>query len=219
MDACGVAVSVPNIHPSPSDAWRIASGEIPDGALGVFHSHPCGPNAPSGPDMQYAYTSALPQAIATLDDVFWFGDGVPVAPFIGRTFRHGVTDCYELIRDTYSELWGVSLPYIPREWNWWKRGDDLYNDGFKDAGFAVIDSTDILPGDVLLFSIHTAQPMHAAIWLGRDLILHHMSGKNPYDPERLSKIESIDRWGRFITKALRYENNPLDRTACQKIRL
>lgn len=197
-------------------------GAIPDDAKAVFHSHPGGPFAPSGMDMQYQYASALPHGIAAFSDtrgeMFWFGDETPIPPLIGRAFRHGVTDCYELIRHVWRLLWNIELPYIPREWKWWKDGQSLYNSGFKDAGFCEIPFSEVLPGDCIMFSIGSKVVNHAAVWLGDGLILHHLSSRVAYDPFRLSTVEHYGEYGRFISKAVRYENGCIDRTACQKIR-
>ena len=218
IDSSGAAVYVPNIHPSPADAWLMSAGAIPDGAKAVFHSHPRGPSAPSGMDMIYQYSSALPHGIACPDGVFWFGDDVPTPSLVGRGFRHGVTDCYELIRDTYRLLWGVTLPHVPREWKWWKQGQSLYNSGFRDAGFIEIDGSEILPGDCIIFAVASNVDNHAAVWLGDDLILHHLSSRLAHDPSRLSTVEHIGQMGRFISKVVRYENGCINRAACEEIR-
>lgn len=224
VEVCGYVsaekfvVPVPNVSPDPSSEWRMPAGSIPDDALAVWHSHPHGPACPSSSDMIYQYTSALPHGIAVDGGVFWFGDGVPTPRLIGREFRHGVTDCYELIKDAYAKLFDIELPHFPRDWKWWKDGKSLYEDGFKSAGFHEIDSADILPGDCFLFSILSKTPNHAAVWLGDELILHHLSGRKPYDPTRLSKVENVGDYGRFISKALRHENHSIDRAACAKIR-
>lgn len=222
IDVDGVAQYVPNIHPTPAKEWLMSPGVIPDGAKAVFHSHPGGPFAPSGMDMIYQYASALPHGIAAFDndqqELFWFGDELPIPPLVGRAFRHGVTDCYELIRDTWRLLWNIELPHIPREWKWWKSGYSLYDDGFRGAGFIEIDPVDALPGDCLMFSIGSRTINHAGVWLGRDLILHHVSSRLAYDPSRLSTVEPIGEYGRFISKAVRYENGDIDRAACEEIR-
>lgn len=222
IDASGNTVYVPNIHPTPGAAWLMPPGAIPDGAKAVFHSHPGGPFAPSGMDMIFQYTSALPHGIAAFDDsdgqLFWFGDELPIPPLVGRGFRHGVSDCYELIRHCYMLLWNIELPYIPRDWKWWKSGQSLYNDGFKPAGFVEIEASEALPGDCLLFTVGSQTPNHAAVWLGNDLILHHLSSRLAYDPFRLSTVETMGHLGRFISKALRYENGSINRAACEEIR-
>lgn len=218
IDNMGNPVAVRNIADNPSSEWLIPVGAIPENALAVWHSHPSGPACPSGEDMRYQYSSALPHGIATLDGVFWFGDTVPPLPLVGRPFRHGVTDCYQIIHDAYSDIFGIELPHYPRDWKWWLSGETLYSDNFRSAGFCEIEPSEVLPGDLLFFCMKSKTPNHAAVWLGEDLILHHLSSRLPYDPTRLSCVEDYSIYGRFISKTVRYEKGNLDRTACKEVR-
>ena len=88
------------------------------------------------------------------NDIIWWGKGVEKAPLIGRTFRHGVTDCYSLIKDYYEIEKGIVLPEFPRDWEWWKQGEqNLFEQGFTKAGFVRIDASEAKPGDVWLARI------------------------------------------------------------------
>lgn len=217
VDAAGDPHIVPNIAANPIDEWEMPIGYPPDNAVGVFHSHPFGPACPSGEDMRYQIASDLPHAIVTDGGLFWWGDDVPMPPLLGRAFRHCVTDCYELIRDAYKST-GIELPPFARDWKWWENGQSLYSDGLRPAGFVEIPSMDVMPGDCLLFRIASRVPNHAAVWLGDGLILHHLSSRVPFDPDRRSCVENYRQYGRFLHKTVRYENGDIDRKAFEEIR-
>lgn len=223
-EICGVIVDgspvfLPNGAGDPKENFLI--NDIPPNAEAIFHSHPGGPFYPSHLDMQQQYATMLPWAIACTNprhnEVFWFGETVPKLPLIGRPFRHGVTDCYELIRDFYGQVHGVELPHVPREWSWWDDDQSLYEDHLTSSGFVLVPFEDVQPGDGVLLTIRSKTPNHAAVYLGNGLILHHLGTRNGYDPSRLSSVEPISPWTPFITKVVTLENNQIDRTPLQGI--
>ncbi len=219
-EICGVIVDgrpvfLPNAAEDPKEDFLI--NDCPENAQGIFHSHPDGPFHPSRLDMQQQYATMLPWAIACThqkhNEVFWFGDEVPKLPLIGRPFRHGVTDCYELVRDYYREVHGIEMPHVPRNWDWWHDGETLYDAYLKPAGFTEIPKSDIQAGDGVLITIRSNTPNHAAIYLGGGLMLHHLATQRTgYDPTRLSTVEPISRWTPYITKVLTLEDHQIDRT-------
>ena len=223
-EICGVIVDdVPvfldNIAEDPENDFLIK--ETPENAQAIFHSHPGGPFYPSDLDMRQQYATMLPWAIACThprhNEVFWFGDGVPKPPLIGRPFRHGVTDCYELIRDFYAQVHSINLPHVPREWGWWHEGQTLYEDYFREVGFTPTDFHNVRPGDGLLISIRSKTPNHAAVYIGDGLMLHHIGGNNGHDPFRLSTVEPVARWTPFISRVLTLEDHQIDRTPRQGV--
>jgi proteasome lid subunit RPN8/RPN11 len=183
-------------------------GEI----VAIVHSHPDAPAQPSQADLVACEASGLPWHIVRVDLV----DGVPLAgelvtieptgyeaPLVGRQFAHGVLDCYQLIVDWYARERGIELKQFVRADNWWNDGEsDLYNEGFPQAGFVKLaDSAPMEVGDVILMQIRALNgvPNHAAIYLGDDLILHHLHGR----------LSSRDIWGGYFkectTAVLRYK--------------
>ena len=89
---------------------------------------------------------------------------------IGRQWEYGKFDCFTLIRDWFG-LQGIELPDF-------ERPDDLQNcesiflkqalaTGFKQVGY-----NKRRPGDVLIMNLGTATPMHAAVLLPNERILH-----------------------------------------------
>lgn len=217
-------VPLENLSAEPEKSFVVQFGAVPADALALVHSHPDGPFYPSEADGQQQIAMGIPWGICAWDDkytdVFWFGDGAPIAPLVGRGFRHYVTDCFSLIRDFYKVTHNIDLPDFPREWEWWLNdGVALYLDGYKSAGFRDVSVNEILPGDVFIATVgKTKTANHAGVYLGNGLILHHVTGRVGYNPFSLSTVESGARWLDLITKVVRHENNNLDRSIGQKVR-
>lgn len=187
------------------------AGEV----LAVCHSHPNGPNCPSGMDMQTQIAFDLPFWIVSTD-----GQGC-LAPFCWgtnerprlkrRPFQHGVTDCYSLIRDYYWMVHEIDLPEFPRDWEWWAKGDDLYEQGFRKAGFVEIDPGQAAASDVVLFKVRWSRQLeanvtnHGGILLNQSTLLHHVGSREPWDPYSLSSAQPLGRWASRISKVLRYQ--------------
>ena len=63
---------------------------------------------PSAAEMRAQLDLALPFGVVVCDRAqayrpFWFGDQCPIPPLLGRPFRHGVTDCFSVVRDWYRQ--------------------------------------------------------------------------------------------------------------------
>lgn len=162
------------LHP---EDWARAEdrGDI----LAICHSHPDADANPTQSDLQGVERSKLP----------WYVLGWPSghltktlpsgwsAPLIGRQFYHGTLDCYSLCRDYYAQEHGIVLPDYPREDKWWERGENLYVDHFREAGFVEIDEQQLKPGDAILMNVFSPVPNHAAVYLGEGVILQHLQGR------------------------------------------
>lgn len=176
----------------------------------LVHSHPDGPNCPSGSDMKSQVHLDVPFVIVSTNGVdclppLAWGSTLQPPPLHDRPFMHGVTDCYALIKDYYLLERGIELPEFPRDWDWWLNDFNLYDDGFQRAGFVEIDTQDVRDGDVVLFKIRSEVTNHGAIIVdncGR--ILHHAASRNPWEPTRRSKYDTLGRWKPFATRWLRY---------------
>lgn len=226
IDGTDIYLPRNNVAADPAAAFRIApqawvAASRKGGIRAVVHSHPDGPDCPSGEDMRRQMDSAVPWGIVTTNgqrclEPFWFGDTVQVPDLVGRGFRHGVTDCFSLIRDWYWIERNIRLPAFPRDWEWWAdlKDDnnraveghlDLYTDGFKPAGFEKINMTEAAHGDVFLAQTPGSPVVnHGGIYLGNGLALHHLAGKQAVDLSRLSVREPIHRWRQYLTHWLRY---------------
>jgi proteasome lid subunit RPN8/RPN11 len=169
---------------SPEDyAAADDDGEI----TAIVHSHPDVPARPSEADLVGCERSELPWVIVSVMPGPVVADTHVIeptgyqAPLVGRTWTHGVLDCWALCRDWYRHDVGVQLPDPSRADDWWNDGvSDLYGSAaMADAGFHRIDLADLKRGDLILMQIRSKNlvPNHAAIYLGDGLILHHLHGR------------------------------------------
>lgn len=199
-----IAVGSDNFILDPIDYEKAdKDGEI----VAVIHSHPNASPKPSQADLVACEASGLP----------WFIVGIPtekweyveptgyIAPLVGRTWSHGVLDCYAIIRDWYKQERNIELLDFYRSDDWWKRGENLYVDNFEKAGFHKISQEELQEGDVILMVINSSVPNHGAIYLGDGLILHHVHGR----------LSTRDVFGGYWLKNsvvyLRYENSSITR--------
>jgi proteasome lid subunit RPN8/RPN11 len=187
----------------------------------IVHSHPNGQRYPSNVDMRGQISSAKPWVIIATDGAdcytptIW-GDQLPIPELIGRPFMHGVTDCFSLIRDAFRlgkpglalidcKEWPfdpVVFDDVPRSDGWWDEKDgeqlDLYADGMKLNGFKPISRDEVRAGDGFLMAIKSKTLNHAGLYLGDNLILHHLPG-------RLSRREPAGLWARAADLWVRWE--------------
>lgn len=198
------------IHPKDQEK-AILRGKIQM----VIHSHPNGPMCPTQADMIGQMKSGVPWAIVPLDEdrtgelIVW-GDNENIPPLLGRTFVHGVTDCYSVVRDTYRlgregcakediewPLDPIVLGEVPRGDQWWAEGQDLYSK-FEEFGFRAIKFSEIRPGDAFLIRVHSPVLNHAGVLVGGGMILQHF-------PNRLSARVPAGLWARNAEVWLRHE--------------
>jgi cell wall-associated NlpC family hydrolase len=182
-----------NVHPNPQENFSISAEEwgylnVDYEVLSVWHTHPNSTAAPTGSDLVMMEKTGLPWHI-----VSWPQGGHSYteptgyeAPYIGRTFVHGIQDCYALCRDWYKREFELDLPDYEREDLWWTNGKSLYLDQFEENGFVSVPTKlkTLKRGDAILMQILSPVPNHAAIYLGDGKILHHtykrLSGIFPY---------------------------------------
>ena len=205
---------VANVHEEPESYFAVSDRDtlkaMTQGLLAVVHSHPDGEAVPSSSDMHGQISTAVPWGVLTTDGVAaspiaWWGKGAPKDPLIGRTFRHGVTDCYALIKDYYEVELGIELPEFPRDWEWWLTDENLFETGFVEAGFIRIDASEVQPGDVWLARIGgEGVANHGGILLDNSLMLHQIGSRKAVDHTRPSAREPIYRYMRHISHWLRY---------------
>lgn len=209
----GEYVPKKNTHPEPDLGGVVPLRELlsvmEDGSLqAICHSHPKGPNYPSMRDMTSQREFDLPFVIVSTDGSaclkpFAWGDQIEPADLVGRGFMHGVRDCYALIRDWFFLERGIRLGEYPRDWEWWKQGQHLYEMGFAQEGFQEISHQDVTVGDCCLMAVRSPVPNHAAVVVENGCILHHATARQGYDPGCLSKRQTIERWTPYVTHWLR----------------
>ncbi len=190
-----------NIHERPLNNFRLDDKVMgKEGIEAIVHSHTNECNWPSSQDLIGQYQSKLPWVIVCVDerevtDLFVFGEGAP--PLIGRKFRFGVTDCYTLIRDYYKEKLG--LTFSPFFYDGSKNPNNyagLYERYLIEHGF--VQKSVPQKHDILTFTMGGINA-HGGIYLGDGELLQHLEG-------RLSRIESIQYWLKYITGIYRYES-------------
>lgn len=142
----------------------------------IIHSHCYSSPMPSEADLVSCEASNLPWSIISIPKGEWF-DFNPKgykAPLVGRDWAHGILDCYSLIQDYYLQTLKIELPDFFRGYEWWMKGDDLYCDNFRKAGFEEVELSKIKTHDVVLMQVMSNVVNHGAIYLGEDQILHHL---------------------------------------------
>ncbi|MFO1157280.1 MAG: C40 family peptidase [Reyranellaceae bacterium] len=169
----------------------------------VIHSHPDGPACPTRTDMTYQAEGEVPWGIVAVSpvhgaEIFFFGDSLPIAPYEGRVFRHGVADCYALVRDWYRQEKAVTLPLTPRDPAWWDLGQNVIEDNLGRFAFdAIGPEEELRVGDVPLFQIAAQAINHTGVYVGHGLVLHHLSN-------RLSRLDVLGPWRqKFVRKVMR----------------
>jgi cell wall-associated NlpC family hydrolase len=154
------------------------NGEV----VGIIHSHPNQSSKPSNVDLISHKSSGLTWWILGLQTLDLSSDmDITVLaaegelPLVGRSFTHGLVDCFTLIRDYYRQMSGIILPDFVRQDEWWAKGENLYIDNYESAGFYKLPSTEAIKiGDVLLMNIASDTVNHGAIYVGNNNILHHL---------------------------------------------
>ena len=209
----GTAVYVPcrNVAEKPGDQFKMHVGdqraaEARGEVVALVHSHPDVSAAPSQADRILCEVSELKwYIIAVHKDVdtvapVSYSEIIPNgyrAPLEGRTFIHGILDCFALIKDYYAWELGIELPEFKREDEWWLKGQTLYLDNYQAAGFAPAYGN-IREHDVILMQIRAPTPNHAGIYVGNTQILHHL-----YSPTG-TRLSKRDIYGGYLAEATRF---------------
>ena len=145
--------------------------------LAVVHSHIGISPKPSQADLISIEKNNLPFLIVNypLNTHTWTEPTGYVAPFIGRPFVHGVTDCYAMLVDYYKHELNLNIKDYERQSEWWSKGDNLYLENYADAGFIKVD--DLQVNDIIIMQVASPVPNHCAIYLGDNIILHHVMNR------------------------------------------
>ena len=137
----------------------------------IVHSHPKTNANPSELDLVGIEESKLPWVIVNplTGQVTETAPSGYKAPLIGRQYGYGIQDCYTLIKDYYDRELNIKLRDYPRSGT---QEDDLqiYLKEFENEGFVKVDTLE--PHDMIVLSSG-----HGAIYLGNNIILHHVAGR------------------------------------------
>lgn len=185
-----------------------------EGLLAVVHSHCNGKEYPSSEDMQAQINNAVPFGLVTTDGVgaskvCWWGSKDPkqVEHLTNRTFRHGVTDCFALVKDFFLVTYGIDTGDLARNWEWWETDPNFMIEGAAKLGFSKVKG-EPKPGDVWLSS-HGSRDgtlVHCGVLLENGLTHHHPGTGQPYSSSRKAVVTPIYPYLRSITTWMRHKD-------------
>ena len=202
-------IRIPNVSDEPEKYARpdpevYFNLLLEGGPVAMVHSHPDAPFCPSAPDMQAQIDANIPFGVfgvyrGAATRVALWGDQLVRRDLIKRDFQHGITDCYEAVRDHFFENCGVLIKQFPRNWDWWtpRHGQNLYIDGFREAGFSRVDPEDAREHDVVIFRIRAEAHNHASVYLGNGRMYHHATDREPYVAGKNAERVTLSRWLKY----------------------
>ena len=210
IDGCDVYRPARNAAQSRRDHFVIhpedrATAEDDGEIVAIVHSHPQYAATPSEADRVMCEISDLEwhivhvsrdpdTLVVSTGEIVSFRPSGYVAPLRGRSFSHGVLDCYTLIQDYYKRELGIELPHFERDDLWWEKGQNLYLDNLKAAGFEPIEGP-MQQNDVIIMQVRAKVPNHAGVYMGNGLILHHVM-------DRLSTLDVYDGYWQRATRVV-----------------
>lgn len=112
---------------------------------------------------------------------------------IGHPWKYGFFDCWTVVQKYY-KLLGIDLPDQKRPKDI-ETCESLYFQRMPEMGFYLVKMERRLPNDVLVMQLGTQEPMHAAILLDGEQILHQKM-------DSLSCTEHLGRYYQESTKAV-----------------
>lgn len=185
-EACGFivdgkVVECKNTHETPESNFRISAEDyIRADAMGtidaVFHSH--GPNYPakfSPADVRMCKQQNIPWVLYhTEKHNFVWADPSGNAPYLGREWVYGITDCYALLRDFYRREFGIILDDFERgeELEWESRDWRMFDRNYEKQGFRPVDKPG-KKGDMLLMQVDAPFPNHVGVMAGDGMLFYH----------------------------------------------
>lgn len=131
---------------------------------------------------------------------------------LGRQFKLGTTDCYELLRDMYKDNLNIQLSNYARPKLFWHNEDmNIYVDNYHKEGFRLIDDPrveDFRPFDVFLVAIPDPRSLqktitnHCLVYLSNGYVIHHRYG------EMSSVVPYRGALRNFTTHTIRHKDVP-----------
>ena len=205
--ASGELFDLTNCANEPERRWQLSPGDWSDflkNGAALLHSHPSGSEIPSEQDQRAQIATGKLFGLAARGQVFWMGND-STEGLVGRGDHFGIQDCYTIFRSAFARKTGEWIPDAPRAWRYWKRGEPIFEERFESFGFRRLSvGEEMKPADGLLFKIRSPVANHIAFYMGEGQVLHHPGAGNPYDPTRLSRIESVERWLTLPHEVIRF---------------
>lgn len=99
------------------------------------------------------------------------------AEFMGVNYEAGIHDCFTVAHKVYTELYEIPITNYARPTGWEDYPSfDFFNRLYKTEGFECPTNNvmDLREGDVLFMSVASPDINHCAIYIGQNLILHHL---------------------------------------------
>ncbi len=116
---------------------------------------------------------------------------------LGKQWKYGVNDCFSLVREFF-KLQGIKLPDFKRPADL-ESCESIFLQQAKTCGFVEVEFAQRKPGDVLIMRLGTATPMHAAILLENEQILHQRQ-------DSLSTVEGLTAYHvKKVAAVFRYD--------------
>ena len=220
-EACGVVAGGryeerTNVAADRESSWQMDPDVLRGGDIrAIVHSHPPGCSRSrrrrtcsarlTQPCPRHRSADAERRGSAQAGEPFFWGPGEAPDAYLGRSYRHGVTDCYTLVRDWYARERGLALPALAYDWRWFADAPelDLYSSWRKRLGWRRVDTAAAQPGDLVLLALmgaHVAN--HAGVLLEDGTLLHHPSAR-PYDPTCLSRRTPVGRLVKYVVEVAR----------------
>lgn len=194
-------VPLTNRSDTPRFAYDISTSdwaEYADDIKAVLHSHATDPTErlvddpriPSKADMQGQLDTDVEWAIVVTEgenvtEPVWFGNPEHRPDLMDREFIHSIQDCLEFMRDWQFKEYGLVLPSFPRNYDWFEKGENHFEDQYEAWGF--YDATNELEarGDVLFYSFDSDVVNHIGVVPEPGLVVHHPFNKKPVvEPQR-----------------------------------
>ena len=212
VDTDNVFHACPNIHEAPRQSFRIDPKVwIKHKIKAIIHSHTYDkrraplddPRIPSKADLQGQVATNVEWGIVVTEgenvtEPTWFGDYNHRPQLYEREFIHSAQDCLSFISDWYFQNYNVKLPACPREPDWFETGENFTSTNMESWGFETVNKADIQYGDLVMFQVRSDVPNHLGIYLGGDVVAHHLFG-------RLSSKDSLSKWGRYAVQFARFK--------------
>ena len=98
-------------------------------------------------------------------------------PYIGVNYEAGITDCLTVARRVYQEIYNIPVTNYARPTGWEDYPEfDFFQRLYATEGFEnpTNNVMDLREGDVLFMNVLGPDVNHCAIYLGQNLILHHL---------------------------------------------